>query len=89
MNYTKLWGVGEALAPPNLGRNKNKKRLSHKPKFQNKRSFSQSSDNRADEIGGARMAPLDVRKKRSKVSSLKITKTESPPIALMDLSIGN
>ena len=48
MNYTKLWGVGEALAPPKLNRNKNKvvplKRPSHKPKFQKKRGFSQSSD---------------------------------------------
>ena len=60
MNYTKLWGVGEALAPPNLGRNKNKvvplKRPSHKPKFQKKRGFSQSLDNKADEIGGARIS---------------------------------
>ena len=60
MNYTKLWGVGEALAPPNLGENNNKvlplKRPSHKPNFQKKRGFSQSLDNKADEIGGARIS---------------------------------
>ena len=95
MNYTKLWGVGEALAPPNLGENNNKvlplKRPSHKPKFQERRHSFPSSDNRADEIWGAgkALASPDVGRKRSKSSSLKITKTKGPPIALVDLSIGN
>ena len=96
MNYIKFWDVGEALAPPDLGRNKNKvfplKRPSHKPKFQERRHSFQSSDNRADEIWGAgkALAPPDVGRKRSKPSSLKITKkTKGPPIALVDLSIGN
>ena len=95
MNYTKFWGVGEALAPPDLGRNKNKvfslKRPFHKPKFQKRRHSFQSLDNRADEIWGAgkALASPDVGRKRSKSSSLKITKTKGPPIALVDLSIGN
>ena len=70
MNYTKLWGVGEALAPPNLGENNNKvlplKRPSHKPKFKKRRCSFQSSDNGDDEIWGAEKTPADVGKKRSK-----------------------
>ena len=93
MNYTKFWGVGEALAPPDLGSNKNKvvplKRPSHKPKLQKKSRSFQSSDNRADEIWSAGKAPSDVGKKTSKASSLKITKTKNPLIALVDPSIGN
>ena len=76
MNYTKLWGVGEALAPPNLGRNKNKvvllKRPSHRPKFQKKRGFSQSSDNRADKIGGARIYDLSKEESKDRINSLLI-----------------
>ena len=90
MNYTKLWGVGEALAPPNLGKNNNKvlplKRSSHKPKFKKRRCSFQSSDNGDDEIWGAEKTPADVGKKRSKPSSLKITKTKGKPIALEELS---
>ena len=96
MNYTKFWGVGEALAPPDLGSNKNKvvpskkpSHKSHKPKFQKKSRSFQSSDNRADKIWSAGKAPSDVGKKTSKASSLKITKTKDPPIALVDPSIGN
>ena len=90
MNYTKLWGVGEALAPPNLGKNNNKvlplKRSSHKPKFKKRRCSFQSSDNGDDEIWGSEKTPADVGKKRSKPSSLKITKTKGKPIALEELS---
>ena len=92
MNYTKLWGVGEALAPPNLGENNNKvlplKRPSHKPKFKKRRCSFQSSDNCDDEIWGAKKTPPDVNKKRSKASYLEISKTKGQPIALEELSIG-
>ena len=87
-----IWG---APASPDFDRNKNKvfplKRPSHKPKFQERRHSFQSSDNRADEIWGAgkALASPDVGRKRSKASSLKNTKTKGPPIALVDLSIGN
>ena len=47
MNYTKLWGVGEALAPPNLGKNNNKVLPL---KFKKRRCSFQSSDNGDDEI---------------------------------------
>ena len=93
MNYTKLWGVGEALPPPNLGKNNSKvlplKRPSHKPKFKKRRCSFQSSDNGDDEIWGAEKAPPDVGKKRSKASPLEITKTKGQPIAVEELSIGN
>ena len=92
MNYTKFWGVGEALAPPNLGKNNNKvlplKRPSHKPKFKKRRCSFQSSDNGDDEIWGAEKAPPDVGKKRSKASSLEMNKTKGLPIALEELNIG-
>ena len=93
MNYTKLWGVGEALPPPNLGKNNSKvlplKRPSHKPKFKKRRCSFQPSDNVDDEIWGAEKTPPDVGKKRSKASFLEITKTKGEPIALEDLSIDN
>ena len=93
MNYTKLWGVGEALPPPNLGKNNSKvlplKRPSHKPKFKKRRYSFQSSENWDDEIWGAEKTPPDIGQKRSKASSLEITKTKGKPIALEDLSIGN
>ena len=85
MNYTKFWGVGEALAPPDFDRNKNKvfplKKPSHKPTFQKRRSSLQSSDNRADKIWGAGQAlpPQDFGRKRSKASTLKRTETKDPP----------
>ena len=92
MNYTKLWGVGEALAPPNLGENNNKvlplKRPSHKPKFKKRRCSFQSSDNWDDEIWGAKKTPPDVNKKRSKASYLEISKTKGQPIALHRGSMG-
>ena len=92
MNYTKLWGVKEALAHPNLSKTNNKvfplKRSSHKPKFKKRRCSFQPSDNVDDEIWGAEKTPPDVGKKRSKASFLEITKTKGQPIALEELSIG-
>ena len=93
MNYTKFWGVGETLAPLDLGRNKNKvvpsKKPSHKPKVQKRRCSFQSSDDGDDKIRCANKAPPDVGKKRSKASPLEITKTKGQPIAVEELSIGN
>ena len=76
--------------PSDIGRNKNKafslKIPSHKPTFQKRRLSFQSSDNRADGIcdAGEALAPPDFGRKRSKVSSLKRTKTKDPTIALVD-----
>ena len=87
-----IWG---APAPPDFSRNKSKvfpsKRPSHKPTFQKRRRSFQALDNKADEIwcAGKALAPTDVGRKRSKASSLRITKTKDPPIALVDLSLGN
>ena len=94
MNYTKFWGVGEeALAPPDLGRNKNKvfplKNPFHKSTFQKKRSSFHSSENRTNRICSAEkaLAPPDIGRKRSKVTSLKRPKTKGQPSTLADKNI--